>query len=106
MCVRVHAVGAELATVAFQCMLPAVIITLTGSRLLLLSALWNPEAVKQIEEWCISTFSQSLNLNIFSAWVIDCTTPAGPTVTRGNTTPILRIIQIVGFTVHFSRLKA
>lgn len=87
-CVWVRVVGAELATVAFQCMLPAVIITMTGSRLLLLSALWNPEAVKQIEEWCISTFSQSLNLDIFSAWFIDCTTPAGPTVTRVNTAPL------------------
>lgn len=63
----VCAVGAELATLAFQCMLPAVIITLTGSRLLLLFALWNPEAVKQIEKWCISTFSRSLNLEHFSA---------------------------------------
>lgn len=63
------AVGAELATLAFHCTLPAVIITLTGSRLLLLFALWNPEAVKQIEEWCISTFSQSLNQDHFFCMV-------------------------------------
>lgn len=78
---RLRAAGAELATLAFQCMLPAAIITLTGSRLLLLFALWNPEAVKQIEKWCISTFTQSLNLERFAAPFTGCTTPAGRKVT-------------------------
>lgn len=44
----------------FQCMLPAVTFTLTGSPLLL-STLWNPEAVKQIVKWRVSTFRQHSN---------------------------------------------
>lgn len=58
------AVAAKLATLSFQCMLPAIIFTLTGS-LLLLSALWNPEAAKQIVKWRVSTFRQRSNPDIF-----------------------------------------
>jgi len=43
----------------------AMIFTLTGSPLLL-SALWNPEAVKQIEKWRVSTFRQRSNAEILS----------------------------------------
>lgn len=82
------AVATELATLSFHCMLPTVIFTLTGSRLLL-SALWNPEAVKQIEKWCVSTFRQCSNpKHFFPAWLIGFTPPAGWNIDQDNPTKV------------------
>lgn len=86
--ISLSAVAAEFATLSFQYMLPTVIFTLTGSPLLL-SALWNPEAVKQIVKWCVSTFRQRSNPeHFFSSRFIGFTPPAGRNINLDNVTKI------------------
>lgn len=60
----------------------------TGSPLLLLlllSALWNPVAVKQIVKWRVSTFRQRSNPeHCFPLWFTGHTPPAGWTINQSN----------------------
>lgn len=87
------AVAAELATLSFHCMLPAVIFTLTDRVYSPpLSALWNPEAVKQIAKRRVSTFRQRSNSEhfffFFTARRTGFTPPAGWNINQDNPTKI------------------
>lgn len=81
---------------SFHCPSPAMIFTLTGSPLLL-SALWNPEAVKQIVKRRVSTFRQRSNPGLppplhTTRLLMGVTPPAGWNINQDNPTKTLRTL--------------
>lgn len=72
MMMMMSTVADELATLTFSACCPPV----TGSPILP-SPLWNPEAVKQIVKWHVSTFRQTLKPRMFFPSSISFTPPGG-----------------------------